>query len=102
MQWIKQYDLLVYLEPTPGYLPTEDGTRACDINYQNAIRDDFRILVQEMKKTHKDNLQLIESESNHVFDEKKSAQLLQDIHHRLFGSEKIKSPLMESELDAMI
>ena len=97
MQWVKQYDLLVYLEPTPGYLPTDDGIRACDASYQNAIRDDFRHLIKQMQKVHGDTLPLIQSESNHVFDETESAFLLKQIYERLYSGDKIKALLEESK-----
>ena len=92
MQWIKQYDVLVYLEPTPGYLPEDDGRRACDLDYQMAIRDDFRLLIEKIERVHKDDLHLIKSESNHVFDEKHLRVLLAEIHQGLEAAAAVCEP----------
>jgi len=84
MHWLKQYDMLIYLEPTEGFEITNDGTRACDVSYQKAIRDDFRLLVDDMKKMYGENLRLIETESNQIFDKEQYSLLAEKINRSLY------------------
>ena len=78
LHWLKQYDVLVYLEPTERYIPTDDGIRAVSRAYQLKIRDDFRELIKEMKNVIGDN-HFINAESSDIFDEEKCDNLLNKI-----------------------
>ena len=89
MHWLRQYDVLVYLEPTEAYQIADDGVRACDVDYQLAIRDDFRVLVKDMKEMYKDKLQLITAESNQVFDNNQYLLLVEEIEKNLFASQEM-------------
>ncbi len=83
LEWVQKYNVLIYLEPTEGYIPTNDGIRACDIGYQLAIRDDFRVLVEEMKKKHK-TINIIKVESKQIFDETQCQTLLNEINRSVY------------------
>ena len=84
MQWIKQYNVLIYLEPAEGYKITDDGKRACDTDYQRLIRDDFRVLVAEIKKTHENKINIIEAESSQIFDKDQCDLLMKNINRSLY------------------
>ncbi len=83
-EWLKQYDLLIYLEPTEGYAATDDGVRATNVDYQMAIRDDFRTLVEEMKIRVGDSVKIIKAESKDIFDEYQNSILINKIHRSLY------------------
>ena len=82
LEWIKQYDILIYLEPTEGFTITSDGIRACDADYQKAIRDDFRLMLEDI--ISKFNGALVRAESSQIFDENESKQLIKNIHRSLY------------------
>jgi nicotinamide riboside kinase len=86
MQWIKKYDVLIYLEPDEDFKLTEDGIRATDVNYQKAIRDDFRVLVKQIEKKH--NINIIKANSKQIFDEEKCQILLNNINGSLHESSR--------------
>ncbi|NGX56278.1 MAG: hypothetical protein K1060chlam5_00516 [Candidatus Anoxychlamydiales bacterium] len=81
MEWIKKYDVLIYLEPSEGFKLTEDGVRASNIDYQKAIRDDFRLLVEEIETIH--GKKIIKANSKQIFDEEKCQLLLNNINGSL-------------------
>lgn len=85
LEWLKQYDILVYLEPTEGFAITSDGVRASDQSYQLAIRDDFRALVKEIEKKLKDKVRIVKAESCQVFDENQCIELLNEINRGVYG-----------------
>jgi len=89
LEWIKQYDMLVYLEPTPGFTITKDGKRACDASYQIAIRDEFRDLVAIVEQKYlKNTIKIIKAESDQIFNEPKCKTLLKEINASLFATVK--------------
>ena len=67
-EWLKKYNVLIYLEPSDGFKITDDGIRAVDTSYQNAIRDDFRKLVIEIETKLKEKVHIIKAFSNQIFD----------------------------------
>jgi nicotinamide riboside kinase len=79
LQWIGQYDLLIYLEPSSGYKATDDGVRAVDPHYQELIRDDFRFLVEEIENTYQGRVRILKAESSDVFEEEKCEKLFIEI-----------------------
>ncbi|MBI5346468.1 MAG: AAA family ATPase [Chlamydiae bacterium] len=81
-EWIKQYNVLIYLEPNTGFTIANDGVRATDVNYQLAIRDDFREMIDEIEQKH-GKLNMIKAESDQVFDEEKCKILIQEINRNL-------------------
>ena len=81
LEWLKKYDVLVYLEPTEGFEITADGKRAVGAEYQNKIRDDFRLLVQDIEKM--ENTNLIKANSSQVFDENECLSLMDLINKEL-------------------
>ena len=83
MEWLKQYDVLVYLEPTEGYSITNDGIRASNQNYQLVIRNDFRLLVDEITQKLGDNVHLVKAESSQVFDDNQCNDLIDGINRSL-------------------
>lgn len=83
LEWVKQYDVLVYLEPSEGYAITSDGVRASDQKYQLAIRDDFRVLVNEIIKKYDDKVHLVKAESSQVFDENQCSDLIEEINRSI-------------------
>ncbi|MBN2479729.1 MAG: AAA family ATPase [Parachlamydiales bacterium] len=85
LEWIRKYDVLVYLEPTPGYVPTEDGVRAVNVEYQNSIRDDFRQLVKTFEQKYQNSINIIKAESKQIFDEKQINDLLDEINRGVYG-----------------
>ncbi|MGM0440741.1 MAG: AAA family ATPase [Chlamydiota bacterium] len=85
LQWIKQYDILVYLEPTEGYTIGDDGIRAVDAEYQHAIRDDFRDLVQQLEERYGKELTIIKAESNEIFNEDQCNSLMNAINKALYS-----------------
>jgi hypothetical protein len=90
LEWIKQYDILVYLEPTEGFAATDDGVRAVNQEYQLMIRDDFRNLVKELEAKFSSSLNMVKAESSQIFDEKKCKLLLDQVHEKLFAAPKKK------------
>lgn len=82
-EWLRQYHVLVYLEPTEGYAITQDGIRASDEKYQLAIRDDFRNQVDLMQKKFDNKLNIIKTESNQVFDENLCSNLIDQINRSI-------------------
>jgi len=82
-EWLRQYHVLVYLEPTEGYAITEDGIRASGQDYQLAIRDDFRNQVEKMKKKFDNKLNIIKAESNQIFDENQCVNLIEQINRSI-------------------
>ncbi len=82
-EWLKQYHVLVYLEPTKGYAITQDGIRASDEKYQLAIRDDFRLQIEKMRKKFNNKLNIIKAESNQVFDENQCSNLIDQINRSI-------------------
>lgn len=82
LEWMKKYDVLIYLEPSEGFLIKEDGIRAVGIEYQNRIRDDFRVLLKEIKKNK--NINLIEANAAQLFDEEESQILMNKINRSLY------------------
>jgi nicotinamide riboside kinase len=84
LEWIKKYDLLVYLEPSEGYSITNDGIRASDKNYQIAIRDDFRLLVDEICQKLGDKIRLVKAQSSQIFDENQCNDLVDEINRSLY------------------
>jgi nicotinamide riboside kinase len=90
LEWIKQYDVLVYLEPTAGFTATDDGVRAVNQEYQLKIRDDFRLLVKTLENKFSSSLNMVKAESSQIFDEKQCKSLLQQVHEKLFDAPKKK------------
>jgi predicted ATPase len=84
MEWMKKYSVLIHLQPTEGYEITDDGCRACDIQFQKKIRDDFRHLITEIETAHQGAIPIIKAESNQVFDEKQCSLLLTTINRSLY------------------
>jgi predicted ATPase len=84
IEWMKQYDVLIYLEPSEGFIPTEDGKRATDLNFQKAIRDDFRIMINDIEKKIGKKLPLIRAESSQIFDEKECLKLMKQTHKEIY------------------
>jgi len=82
-EWLRQYDVLVYLEPTEGFTITDDGVRASDSKYQIIIRDDFRKLVQKMENSFDGKLNIIKAESNQIFDENQCNDLIDQINRSI-------------------
>ncbi|MBN1914426.1 MAG: AAA family ATPase [Parachlamydiales bacterium] len=79
MQWLREYNALVYLEPTKGVQLTVDSKRASGAEYQLAIRDDFRNLVEQIEKAHENRLPILKAESAHVFHEQQCLLLMNSI-----------------------
>ena len=84
LQWIKQYDVLIYLEPSEDFAPTDDGIRAMDRDYQLLVRDKFRVLVQEIEDRYGEDVSIIKASSNHIFDEKACTILMKQINEELY------------------
>jgi nicotinamide riboside kinase len=82
LEWMKKYDVLIYLEPSEGFLIKEDGIRAVGIEYQNKIRDDFRVLLKEIRKNK--NINFIEANAAQLFDEEESQILMNKINRSLY------------------
>ncbi|KKM16720.1 hypothetical protein LCGC14_1682970 [marine sediment metagenome] len=82
-EWLRQYHVLVYLEPTEGYAITQDGVRASDEKYQLAIREDFRRQVDKMQKKFDNKLNIINAESNQIFDENQCTNLIEQINRSI-------------------
>ncbi|NGX62995.1 MAG: hypothetical protein KR126chlam6_00399 [Candidatus Anoxychlamydiales bacterium] len=82
-EWLRQYNVLVYLEPTEGYSITEDGTRAVDTDYQLDIRNDFRAQVAKMQQKYDNKLNIITAESHQIFDENKCIKLIDQINRSI-------------------
>ncbi|HEU63798.1 MAG: hypothetical protein KR126chlam4_01084 [Candidatus Anoxychlamydiales bacterium] len=87
-EWLRQYHVLVYLEPTEGYAITQDGVRASDEKYQLAIREDFRRQVDKMQKKFDNKLNIINAESNQIFDENQCTNLIEQINRSI--NEQVK------------
>jgi len=87
-EWLRQYHVLVYLEPTEGYSITEDGVRASGKDYQLAIRDDFRKQIEKMKMKFDNKLNIIKAESNQIFDENQCVNLVEQINRSI--NEQVK------------
>ena len=83
-EWVKQYKVLIYLEPTKGFNPTYDGVRAVDLKYQNAIKEDFRNFVKRLEDKHQNSLSIIKAESNQIFDESLCLDLITKINERVY------------------
>lgn len=83
LEWIRQYNVLIYLEPTEGFALTDDGVRACDTKYQHAIRDDFRVLKDQINKKFDGKVNIIEAESSQIFDENQWDFLIEEINRSL-------------------
>jgi len=79
MHWMKKYDVLVYLEPTEGYAITSDGVRCADVEYQCAIRDRFRTFVTDAQNYYNGTLNVINAESNTIFNEEECNELMNTI-----------------------
>ena len=88
MEWLKKYDVLVYLEPSEGFAITEDGRRAVGVEYQKAIRDDFRIMLEDMEKKYKDKIFFVKAESSQVFDKEQCPLLLEEIHRSVYEHDR--------------
>ena len=88
MEWISKYDVLIYLEPSKGFAITNDNKRAIDVNYQLAIRDDFRLMLEEIEKKYEGKLQLIKAMSNQIFDKQKSHSLINEINRSCYASSR--------------
>ncbi len=88
LEWIKQYNTLIYLEPTEGFALTADGTRATDTSYQKAIRDDFRVLVDQIEKKFEDKIKIVKTESNQIFDENECQKLLEEINRSVYERDR--------------
>lgn len=89
MQWLTKYTVLVYLEPSEGFSITEDGIRAAGEEYQKAIRNDFRILLADMKKRYEDKIIFLEAKSNEIFDREKSQLLLEKIYGSIYEQNRV-------------
>lgn len=87
-EWLRQYHVLIYLEPTVGYAISEDGIRASDEKYQLAIRDDFRSQIKKMQEKFDNKLNIIKTESNQVFDENQCNNLIEQINRSI--NEQVK------------
>lgn len=87
-EWLRQYNVLIYLEPTEGFAITADGVRASDSEYQLIIRDDFRRLVQKMEKDFDGKLNIIKAESNQIFDENQCSELIDQINRSIHEQTK--------------
>jgi len=88
LEWVKQYNVLIYLEPTEGFAITSDGVRASDAKYQILIRDDFRGLIDQIDKKHGDKANIIKAESNQIFDENQCSNLIDEINRSLHESNR--------------
>lgn len=84
LEWVKQYDVLVYLEPSHGFNLTDDGVRATDQNYQIAIRDDFRVLVKKINQKLGNQVKIVKAESSQVFDENQCIELINEINRGVY------------------
>jgi len=84
MEWLKKYDALVYLEPSEGFAITADGIRASGEDYQKAIRDDFRVMLDNMKKKYQDEICFLKANSSQVFDKEKCQILLEKIDRSIY------------------
>lgn len=84
LEWLKQYDVLVYLEPTHGYKLTNDGVRATDQDYQIAIRDDFRVLLKKIDQKFGDKVRIVKAESCQIFDENECLDLIHEINRGVY------------------
>jgi nicotinamide riboside kinase len=96
MDWILQYDVLIYLEPSEGFSISDDGVRAVDVNYQRAIQDDFCVLVEEIEQKHLGKVPIVKAESSQVFDEQEFRKLTQEIQDRMsirFGVKEKMAPI---------
>ncbi|NGX49698.1 MAG: hypothetical protein K940chlam5_01301 [Candidatus Anoxychlamydiales bacterium] len=82
-EWLCQYQVLIYLEPTEGYAITQDGIRASGEEYQLAIREDFRSQVDKMEKKFDNKLNIIKAESNQIFDENQCTNLIEKINRSI-------------------
>jgi nicotinamide riboside kinase len=82
-EWLRQYDVLIYLEPTKGFSITADGVRAADTNYQRAIINDFRSQIDLMQKKYDNKLNIIKAESNQIFDEDQCKTLITKINRSI-------------------
>lgn len=91
-EWLKQYDVLVYLEPTKGFVLKTDGIRAPDQNYQKIIRNEFRFFLEEVKEKFSGKLKIIQAESNQVFESNQCLDLIKQIKGSLY--ERTRDPLM--------
>lgn len=96
LQWIKQYALLIYLEPSKGFHATDDGIRAKDAHYQDLIKNDFRLLVEEIETTFPNDVKILKAESSHVFEEQKCTQLFEDVYLHLYSEGGAHIPSKES------
>lgn len=83
-EWLKQYDVLVYLEPSEGFAITDDGVRASDQSYQLVIRDDFRVLVKQIIQKLKDKVHIVKAESCQVFDNNQCSELISEINRGVY------------------
>ncbi|MFA6501256.1 MAG: AAA family ATPase [Parachlamydiales bacterium] len=84
LQWIKKYDLLVYVEPIEASIISSDGIRETDKNFQLAIRNEFRIFVKKIEELFRGKIHIIKAESNQVFDDKQCLKLLENINRSLY------------------
>lgn len=84
LEWVAKYDVLIYLEPTEGWDITSDGIRASNKDYQLAIRDDFRVLVNQIEERHADKIKIIKAESSQIFDENQCINLLEEVNRSLY------------------
>jgi len=84
MEWLNQYNVLIYLEPTEGFNITKDGVRAIDRGFQLAIRNDFRLFLTHIEKKFGKKLKVIKAESNQIFDEDECKNLINTINRSLY------------------
>jgi len=89
MEWLQEYDVLIYLEPSEGFAPTEDGTRAVDLEFQKIIRDDFRLLLKEMESKYKDKIHFLKAMSNQVFEKESCQVLLDEIYRSIYERDRV-------------
>ena len=82
LEWVKQYDVLVYLEPTDGFSISSDGIRASDTNYQKIIRDEFRKMVEIIENI--EGMQIIKANASQIFDEDLSKKLINKTNRSLY------------------
>ena len=88
-EWIKEYNVLIYLEPAEGFKISEDGVRAVDSEYQKLIRDDFRALVKNVEEKFEDKINIIKADSNQIFDEDQCDILLEKINRSVHGKDRV-------------
>jgi len=87
MLWTKTYSVMVYLEPSEDIELIGDGIRAEDKDYQLAIRDDFRVLINNIKRLHGNDVNIVEAESSQIFDNIECSRLITKIDEVLEKTE---------------